>query len=112
MYTVLVTNTGEADGVGLVISDPIPTDTIYVLRSAASNGTLVEGNPIVASLSVLQPGQVLSLTFAVIVNPHPLGSQIDNTAIVTAQNFDPSDPLVTLVVEGYHSYYLPLITRE
>ena len=47
VYTVLVTNTGEADGVGLVISDPIPTDTIYVLRSAASNGTLVEGNPII-----------------------------------------------------------------
>ncbi|HJW84761.1 MAG TPA: hypothetical protein VJ754_10695, partial [Anaerolineae bacterium] len=126
VYTVLVTNTGQADGVGLVISDTIPIDTTYVPNSAASNGTLVEGNPIVASLDVLQPGQVLSLTFAIIVNQPPLGPLINNLAIVQAQNFDPPDPLVTLLVDsngngipdiienapGYRRYYLPLIMRD
>ena len=126
VYTVLVTNTGQADGVGLVISDTIPIDTTYVPNSAASNGVLVAGNPIVASIDVLQPGQVLSLTFAIIVNPPPLSPQIDNLAVVQARNFDPPDPLVTLLVDsngngipyiienapGFHRYYLPLITRE
>jgi len=111
VYTVLVTNTGEADGVGLVISDAIPIGTIYVPKSAASNGTLVVGNPIVVTMDVLQPGQVLSLTFAIIVNPPPLGPRIDNLAIIEAQNFDPPDPRVTLLVAG-RRYYLPLITRD
>jgi uncharacterized repeat protein (TIGR01451 family) len=126
VYTVLVTDTGQADGVGLVIRDKIPDDTTYVPNSAASNGTLVVGNPIVASMDVLQPGQVLSLTFAIIVNPPPLDPQIDNLAIVQAQNFDPPDPLLTLLVDsdgdgipdiienapGYSRYYLPLIMRD
>jgi uncharacterized repeat protein (TIGR01451 family) len=127
VYTVLVTNTGTIDIAGMTISDTIPVDTTYVPNSAATNGnTLSISNTIVAGRDPLQPGQVFSLTFAVIVNPTPVGLEIDNLAIVRAPSIDPPDPFVRLLLDsngngipdiienapGFTQFYLPIMLQD
>ena len=102
VYTVWFTNTGESRIVQARIRDAIPGDTMYLPGSASSNGSLTV-DPLVSVASVmdpLTPGEALTLTFAVIVNPTPQALQIVNLAEIDALNIDPPDPSVVLLVDS------------
>jgi len=121
-YTVLFTNTGQADILGAVISDTIPVDTAY-LPGSASPGAQIIGQDVVITRSQLSAGQVLPLTFTVVVNISPTGMTIDNLAVIWSQTIDPPDPFVQLLLDsngngipdiienapGLYRYYLPVI---
>jgi len=124
VYTVWMTNTGQSDIWQSAITDTIPLDTTYVRGSASSNGSLFEGDPLVASLDRLTPGQVFTLSFTVIVNQAPIGLEIVNIGVVQAANIDPPDPVLILMVDANgngipdiiegalrHRVYLPVILR-
>ena len=118
-YTVLVTNTGTVDARVVTISDTIPSGTTYLPGTAATNGSsLTVGNPIVAVMNQLVPSQVLSLTFTVIVNDLPVGTRIDNCAVILNSAADPPDPpCITYTVSDImgspeYRYYLPVIRRS
>jgi uncharacterized repeat protein (TIGR01451 family) len=121
VYTVLITNTGVVAAQQVTISDTIPNDTTYVPGSASSNGTLTVGNPILAVMNPLQPGNVFTLSFTVIVNQNPVGLEIVNRAVIQAQGVDPPDPIVVLLVDANGNgipdimeprYYLPIILLD
>lgn len=118
-YTVQVTNTGQINASAVTISDTIPTGTTYLPGTASSNGVLIVGNPMIAVMDPLLPGQVLSLTFTVIVNQQPTGSLINNCAVISSLSADPPDPAcVTYVVNDIiievtdHRLYLPVVLRS
>ena len=118
-YTILVTNTGQVDALGATISDTIPSGTLYVPDSAATNGdSLTTGNPILAIMNRLMPSQVFSLTFTVLVGQQPVGTPIVNCAIIQAQNADPPDPpcvrhVINVIIRSASgpSIYLPIILQ-
>jgi uncharacterized repeat protein (TIGR01451 family) len=121
VYTVLVTNTGSVAAQQVTISDTIPNDTTYVPGSASSNGTLTVGNPMLAVMNPLQPGNIFTLSFTVIVNQNPVGLEIVNQAVIRAQGVDPPDPIVVLLVDANGNgipdiieprYYLPIILLD
>lgn len=124
-YSVWFTNTGTVDVLQASIRDAIPGDTTYVPGSASSNGGLTIGNPLVAVMDRLPPGQVFTLTFTVIVNQQPEGLEIINQAIIEAANIDPPDPTVVLLVDANRNgipdiiestpryfFYLPVILQS
>lgn len=100
-YTVLVTNTGTTPALNVFITDVIPVDTVYLPGSASTNGTLLSVGPTVAArMNQLTSGNVFSLTFTVILSQQPTLPEVLNTARVIAQNGDPPDPTVVLLVDS------------
>lgn len=124
-YTVWVTNTGASDVLVTTISDTIPNDTTYVPGSAVSNGQLIVGNPLVATMDRLGAGQVFTLTFTVIVDQMPVALEIVNLAMIDALNIDLPDPSLVLFVDANkngipdimectsrYCSYLPVVLRS
>jgi uncharacterized repeat protein (TIGR01451 family) len=98
VYTVTVINTADAlVHTNVVITDNIPSSTTFVADSAQSNGDVtVVGDTIVAQIDQLGPGQALTLTFRVTVNPDSVGDTIVNQAQVTSdQQPNPPQPSPT-----------------
>lgn len=62
IYTIKVTNIGDADAANAVIADPLPAGTSFV---KASNGGALSGNQIVWSLGTLSPKASKTVTATV-----------------------------------------------
>jgi uncharacterized repeat protein (TIGR01451 family) len=95
IYTVTVVNGGSGPTqTNVIIADSIPASTTFVAGSAQSNGeaTLV-GDDVIAQIDQLGPGQVLTLSFEVAVDPGTGGDTITNQALVASdQQPDPPQP--------------------
>jgi len=65
-YTLIISNTGDGTATNVIVTDPIPTGTTYVVGSAVP--ALQSGpDPLVWNIGSLAPSQSKSVTFAVIV---------------------------------------------
>ncbi|HEY3760509.1 MAG TPA: tandem-95 repeat protein [Verrucomicrobiae bacterium] len=85
-YTVVVTNSGTADGVNLVFSDPLPFGTSFVANTFATNGVTITGaNPV----------------NGVPIPDIPQGSSMTFTYSVTVDQIPPSAMFVTHATIGY-----------
>jgi uncharacterized repeat protein (TIGR01451 family) len=84
-YTITLTNSGSADATGLVITDVVPTYTIYLPGSAASSGSASESGGVVNfGGSVPGLGGLFTATFAVsVTSPLTNGLNIVNVAQFT-----------------------------
>jgi uncharacterized repeat protein (TIGR01451 family) len=87
-YTIVVSNSGNADATGAVISDTQPANTNFVTNSInlepSGAGTKGTSLPILAHDLTIAAGQQVTVTFAVAVNtPLADGTVITNTASAT-----------------------------
>ncbi|MEU8381166.1 hypothetical protein AB0C32_18500, partial [Streptosporangium sp. NPDC048865] len=111
-YTVNVTNVGDDNAIGVLLSDPIPANTVYVPGSIAvasgpntGSKTDIPGddqaqfvdNQVSAQLGTganatsggtLAPGQSTSLTFRVTLAPNSPGTTVTNTASIRFSSSD------------------------
>ena len=90
-YTLVVRNSGNLSATNLLITDTVPNDTAYLFGSASGSGTSVftiPGSIITWTTGLtLPPSQSLTETFSVQVDAGAaLGTQISNTAYVSATN--------------------------
>lgn len=93
-YTLTVTNSGEADVHGVVVTDATPAGTTYVPGSTSHDGRSVpdrtsgDGNPVAAGLPVgdLSPGASTTVTFVVEVD-----RDVDREVIVNAASASSTD---------------------
>jgi uncharacterized repeat protein (TIGR01451 family) len=88
-YTIVVSNSGNANATGVSISDTLPANTSFVPGSVAIDppgaGTPGGGPPALATGVTITAGESVTVTFAVIPNaPLPDGTVITNTAWVTS----------------------------
>jgi uncharacterized repeat protein (TIGR01451 family)/fimbrial isopeptide formation D2 family protein len=61
-YTLVLTNSGVIAATNVVISDPLPLDTTYVLGSATVP-PIGEPDPLIWAIPTLAPGQTFSVSF-------------------------------------------------
>lgn len=94
-YTIVLGNTGNVPGNNVMVFDTIPNGTQFVGNSVTVNGQIVSGaNPQNGiGIGTMNPGQVVTTTFKVIVvtipNPNPIQNQ---AAISYTYTKDPSVP--------------------
>jgi len=80
VYTITLTNTGQADATGVSASDTIPTGTTFV---SADNGGVLSAGAVTWSDLTVAAGGSLALSFQVTVDgTDGDGTLIDNTATV------------------------------
>ena len=86
-YTVAVTNSGTADAVNLVFTDPLPFGTSFVTNSFATNGVTVAGaNPVNGvAIPIIKQGSILTITYQVLVNQIPPSAQFITAATINFQ---------------------------
>jgi LPXTG-site transpeptidase (sortase) family protein len=90
VYTLTVSNVGNADASGVTVSETVPDRTTFVPGSSTSGWTCAGGGVAGSACSLVVSGGVAAdgatnIDFAVqVVNPAPAGlEQVDNTASVT-----------------------------
>lgn len=106
-YAITVENLGQQAS-GLVVTDSIPVNTIYVDGSASGGGQLV-GNQVRWTLPLLRAGETRTLTFRVTVLS---GLSVTNASygVTSAEGVSAlGDPVVTAV--RLSRQYLPFIAR-
>lgn len=94
-YTVGIMNQGTITATTLVFQDTIPNGTTYVPGSFTQNGVAVPGaNPQTGvSLNPVGPGQVVTVSFQVVVNTIPTPNPIPNDSTTMWQYVvDPAQP--------------------
>jgi len=109
IYSIRVSNLGQ-QATGLVITDAIPSGTVYVPNSASAGGTEI-GGQVQWKLPVLDPGESRTVTFLVAVGT---GQTVinDRYGVRSAEGvFHLGQPVVTHIVGGRGNVYLPVITR-
>ncbi|WP_371783654.1 DUF7507 domain-containing protein [Streptosporangium subroseum] len=111
-YTITTTNTGDDTAIGVLLSDPIPANTVYVpgtivVASGPNAGPKTDapgddqaqfvGNQVSAQLGTganatsggsLAPGQSTSVTFRVTLGPNSPGTSVTNSATITYASSD------------------------
>ncbi|GEM_PF-785304 len=112
-YTIIISNTGDADATGVTITDTLPANTTFV--SADSGGVLV-GNQVQWTGLSVGAGSSLSVQFVVQVsNSLPAGSTITNEdyGVRSAEMPVPvtGAPVSTTAVMGQWKIYLPIVLR-
>jgi uncharacterized repeat protein (TIGR01451 family) len=98
VYTVTVVNAESGlTQTNVIIADSVPASTTFVVGSAQSNGDItLTANEVTAQIGQLGPGQALTLTFEVAVDPGTGGDTIANQAHVASdQQPDPPQPAPT-----------------
>jgi uncharacterized repeat protein (TIGR01451 family) len=88
-YTIVAANNGNGPATNAIISDPLPGNVNFVPGTITldppASGSPGSQPPTLASGLTINPGQQVTVTFAVTVDPlAPDGVQIVNTAIVTS----------------------------
>ena len=87
-YRLVLTNIGSATATNLRLSDSTPADTSAVLGSATTSlGVIVGEDPLDVNIGDLDPGELATIRFNVVVNPGtPNGTIIPNQAFASADN--------------------------
>ncbi len=80
-YQLTVRNAGPTLSRNVVLTDPIPTGTTYVAGSVTSNGVLID-NKLEWRIGDMQPGDAVTVTFAVKVDENLTATTIRNTAVL------------------------------
>jgi uncharacterized repeat protein (TIGR01451 family)/gliding motility-associated-like protein len=89
IYTISVTNSGNAFATGVNVRDVLPAGTAFV---STDRGGVHSNGTVNWSIGLLSPGQTLVITLEVLVNGNFVGNEvITNTARVTSPS-DPSTP--------------------
>lgn len=88
VFTIVATNSGPSDATGVVVSDPLPVELIFV-ESTASAGSYDAGTGL-WTVGALDQGAFETLTLTVTVASNTVGSVITNTASLDAVS--PVDP--------------------
>jgi uncharacterized repeat protein (TIGR01451 family) len=88
-YTLVVTNNGPSDAVGVAVTDKLPPDLTFVSASpgCGANGTTVTCQA--AALSAKTGMNTVTFRITVLVGPHS-GTTVVNAATVTSQTPDPN----------------------
>jgi uncharacterized repeat protein (TIGR01451 family) len=88
-YTLTVTNNGPTDATGVIVTDTLPMEVLFV-SATASQGSCSEAAGVVAcNLGNLASAASASVTIEGTVDPSTLAGMITNTASVTANENDP-----------------------
>lgn len=109
-YTILVENLGQ-QATGLIIEDPLPQNTTYVIDSANSVGQIV-GDKVQWQWPVLDQNESKTFTFRVTVDG---GDEIvnENYSVSSAEGVSASGPpVVTEVIKDFQGQYLPIIIKN
>lgn len=109
LYQIQVANLGQQATL-TVVTDTIPANSSYIFGSASSGG-LVVGDVVQWNLPVLNPGDILNLTFQVTVQG---GNEIINDSYAVRCDegvFAYGEPVVTRVRYLMRPVLLPLIFR-
>ncbi len=90
-YTLVVTNTGDADATNVVVTDNLPDGFVFLATGKATRTW---------NLGTLAAGATETLTYKVVVGNSVLAGQHVNRAFVTADFFDPivAEAIVTVRV--------------
>jgi uncharacterized repeat protein (TIGR01451 family) len=95
-YTINVSNTGNMDAVGIMVTDAVPADMSYVEGSASDGGTS-DGTMLTWSGVAVAAGESEDLTFQATVNDGvAAGTEISNIAWISQSTL--SDPVTTAPV--------------
>jgi uncharacterized repeat protein (TIGR01451 family)/fimbrial isopeptide formation D2 family protein len=123
-YSMVVTNSGSGAASGVVVSDPVPSNTVFKAITLPGPGTAnfdAVGNRAVFNIGTLASGASATVAFTATVNSLPSGSTtITNTASTTATNSPQRSasasstasaaPVMTLQKNGPSSVAFPATT--
>lgn len=112
VYTLIVSNAGPADAIGVVVTDTLPP-SVTLSSAAATRGTCSwTGNTVTCNIGYLPEGQTATITIAVITASE--SGFITNTATVTSMVHDPgsgNNTVTTGTTVGAGSHTL-VVSRE
>ncbi|MGL4848489.1 MAG: DUF7507 domain-containing protein, partial [Clostridium sp.] len=96
-YTVTVKNTGNVVATNVIIKDTIPQETSFVGNSFKLNGVVQPGvditNPLGNNIGNINPGEIKTIEFKVVVNTVPNPNVLTNDARISyLYTKDPSNP--------------------
>lgn len=98
-YTLVITNAGPANAVGVTVTDTLPAE-VTVVTTTLSQGTTCSGSPLVCALGTLTAGGTATITVVVPVTPTALGA-ITNTATVGSHLAVGDTLTYTLVIQNH-----------
>ena len=86
-YTVTVTNSGTADAVNLIFTDPLPFGTSYISNTFTTNGVVIAGaNPVNGvAVPIIKQGSSYTATYKVLVNQIPPAAAFITAATINFQ---------------------------
>src|SRR5262249_10682236 len=89
-YTITIKNSAALAATGVVLNDPVPSNTTYVANSTLLNGSPVPdsgASPLASGITIntIAPGTTAVLQYDLRVNPGtPAGTAISNQAVVSS----------------------------
>ena len=86
-YTVVVTNSGTADAVNLIFTDPLPFGTSFITNTFTTNGVVIAGaNPVNGvGVPIIKQGSSYTATYQVQVNEIPPAAKFVTAATINFQ---------------------------
>jgi len=86
-YTVVVTNSGTADAVNLIFTDPLPFGTSYIPNTFTTNGVVIAGaNPVNGvAVPIIKQNSSYTATYKVQVNQIPPVAKFVTAATINFQ---------------------------
>jgi uncharacterized repeat protein (TIGR01451 family) len=86
-YTVVVTNSGTADAVNLIFTDPLPFGTSYIPNTFTTNGVVIAGaNPVNGvAVPIIKQNSSYTATYQVQVNQIPPDAKFVTAATINFQ---------------------------
>ncbi len=86
-YTVVVTNSGTADAVNLIFTDPLAFGTSFIANTFKTNGVVISGaNPVTGvPINIIKQNSSLTLTYQVLVNEVPQSAKFVTAATIDFQ---------------------------
>ncbi len=86
-YTVTVTNSGTADAVNLIFTDPLPFGTSFVTNTFTTNGVVIAvANPVNGvPVPIIKQNSSYTITYQVLVNQIPPSAKFITAATINFQ---------------------------